>query len=823
MLLLYKMSIIGANVYDGFPNITGNNDAEFNNITVDNISVANKLSFEEADATDEGNMTTFIYQDPTTHDIVVNNNNPLGAFRLQYGNTPDTNILSFEIDAYNQKLNFPVGVNPENNISFEELYALKGVNINQSIQQQINSINQISQGTGYWGLFFSTIDQTFAAENTAQIATLNTADANNNGMILFNQSGANYNSVKVLNGATYNVQIVFQVSSSSSSSGLVRAWVRLNGTDLPNSSAGIKEHSNNGYLIISYNLILQLVPNDVLTFMIAGSNTEVHLEAITAQASPFVCPASPSVYISIQQITYYQKAELQNIYGLFQSNTTMTDASPNYVGVKWQSGFNSIRLPDATTTPLGKEYTFFMVNPIPFGSFIRVNTYSISQYFYYFGFSDNTTIELTSQTQSFVFTCISNSANPYWSVSQVEYDPSLFFNLDGPNVVPYTTIFTQTGTINPAIQMRTGTYLSLEGNILANTKTITPVELSFIDGTTSNIQGQLSTLQDKTTMISFFAPSITKIDYNVQLGTAGQSGYVALYNDISANGATITPVELSYIDGTTSNIQGQLTTLQQKTTAMTYTSTGLMTTIAYNLTVGSLYANNYIFVGGTNIYDIYTPRGLCYTKGESDAKYATQAELGTVSAATGLNTAAIALYITGVAPPNIIPVFFGPAVGLNNAFPAFVAAYTITAGTVSSQATAISTLQTKTQYQSTGINETFFSGKLTTSYGGSSISIDPGQNKINASAGQSLSLASSETLTLDAKTVNINATEDILLNAADGVSVMNGLRTNILTPQSGTSISLNSGTTGGTVNIGNTLDLVYINGLPFSLWFFAQW
>lgn len=816
------MSIIGANVYDGFPNITGNNDAEFNNITVDNISVANKLSFEEADATDEGNMTTFIYQDPTTHDIVVNNNNPLGAFRLQYGNTPDTNILSFEIDAYNQKLNFPVGVNPENNISFEELYALKGVNINQSIQQQINSINQISQGTGYWGIFFSTIDQTFAAADTAQIATLNTADANNNGIILFNQSGTNYNSVKVLNGATYNVQIVFQVSSSSSSSGLVRAWVRLNGADLPNSSAGIKEHSNAGYLIISYNLILQLVPNDVLTFMIAGSNTAVHLEAIPAQASPFVCPASPSVYISIQQITYYQKAELQNIYGLFQSNTTMTDASPNYVGVKWQSGFTTITLPNATTTPLGKEYTFFMVNPMG-GNEIAVKTYT-GQYAYYFGFSDINDIRLTSQTQSFVFTCISNSTNPYWSVNQVEYDPSLFFNLSSENIVPYATTFTQTGSSTPAIKMEAGTVLSLEGNILANTKTITPVELSYIDGATSNIQGQLTTLKDKTTMISFFAPSITtKIDYNVQLGTAGQSGYVALYNDISANGLTITPVELSYIDGATSNIQGQLTTLQQKTTAMIYTSTGLMTTIENNLTVGSLYAGSYIFVGGLNIHDIYTPRGLCYTKTESDALYATKGELATTAAATGLNTAAIALYITGVAPPNIVPVFFGPAVGLNNAFPAFVAAYTVTAGTVSSQGTAISTLQTKTQYQSTGINETFFDGKLTTSYGGSSISIDPGQNKINASAGQSLALASNETLTLDAKTVNVNTTDDILLNATDGVSVMNGLRVNTITPQSGTTISLNSGTTGGTVNIGNTLDLVYINGLPFSLWFFAQW
>jgi len=600
------MSLIGTSSVNDLPNITGSSDADFDNITTTNISVSNKISFEEADANDEGNMTTYIYQDPTTNDIVVNNNNPLGSFRLQYGNTPDTNVLSFEIDSYNQKLNFPVGVNSEYNISFEELYALKGVNINQSIQQQINSINQISQGTGYWGTFSSSIDQTFATADTAQIATLNTADANNNGIVLFNQSGANYNSVKVLNGATYNVQIVFQVSSSSSSSGLVRTWVRLNGTDLPNSSAGIKEHSNNGYLIISYNLILQLIPNDVLTFMIAGSNTTVHLEAIPAQASPFVCPASPSVYISIQQITYYQKAELQNIYGLFQLNTTMTDASPNYVGVKWQSGFNLIRLPDATITPLGKEYTFFMVNPIPVGAGILVNTYSISQYFYYFGFSDNNSIELTSQTQSFVFTCISNSTNPYWSINQVEYDPTLFFNLDAPNLVPYATIFTQTGTTNPAIQMRPGTYLSLEGNLLVNSATITPVELSYLDGATSNIQGQLN---NRATLDS--AQTIS--------GAKTFSGTTTLTGNVIANSLTITPTEMGYLDGATSNIQSQLSSLQQKTSVISYnTTTGTTVVGGSNFECENLYVNQEIYQASQNIANIYEGIGVCYTKAESN-------------------------------------------------------------------------------------------------------------------------------------------------------------------------------------------------------------
>ena len=749
------MSLIGTSNVNDLPNITGSSDGNFDNLTATNISVSNKISFEEADATDEGNMTTYIYQDPATNDIVVNNNNPLGSFRLQYGNTPDTNVLSFEIDSFNQKLNFPVGVNPEYNISFEELYALKGVNINQSIQQQINSINQISQGTGYWGTFFSSIDQYSASANTPTVATLNGYDTNNNGIILFNLVSGNYQSIKVLNGAVYNIQICFQTSSTSSSTGLFRAWFKINGVDIPNSSAGSSHHTNNGYFITTFNLILPLLPNDVLTLYWASSTGGTHLEALPAQTSPFACPTSPSVYVSFQQITYYQRAELQNIYGILQSNTTMTDASPNYVGVKWQSGFTAITLPSAATTPLGKEYTFFMINPMTTNE-IAINTVS-GQYAYYFGFSDITSIILTRQTQSFVFTCISNSASPQWSINQVEYDPSLFFNLSGSNIVPYATTFTQQGTTTPAIKLNAGTCLSLLGNLLVN-------------------------------------------------------------------GATISPTELSYLDGTTGSIQGQLNTLQQKTTAMTYNSTGQMTTIAHNLTVGSLYSENYIFVQGTNINDLYIPAGLCYSKSESDAKYATQAELGTVSAATGLNTAAIALYITGVAPPNIVPVFFGPAVGLNNAFPAFVLAYTATATTVGTQGTAITTLQTKTQFQTTDpvFAETTFSGKLTTTFSGKSISIDPTNDKIYSAT--TLTLGSGNATRVSGNDVDLNATSGTInLAAPNGINVDNVLKVDTINPRTASTISLNSGTTGGTVNIGNTLDLVYINGLPFSLWFFAQW
>lgn len=132
-------------------------------------------------------------------------------------------------------------------------------------------------------------------------------------------------------------------------------------------------------------------------------------------------------------------------YALLTTNTALTSASPNYNGVKWTSGFNNITLPDATTITLGKEYTFFATNVL--GNNIAINTYS-GQLMYYMGYSNTNSIELTTQNQSFVITCISNSSNPYWSINQVEYDPSLFVFISGSNIISADNTYTGTNEYN---------------------------------------------------------------------------------------------------------------------------------------------------------------------------------------------------------------------------------------------------------------------------------------------------------------------------------------------------------------------------------------
>jgi hypothetical protein len=89
---------------------------------------------------------------------------------------------------------------------------------------------------------------------------------------------------------------------------------------------------------------------------------------------------------------------------------------------------------------------------------------------------------------------------------------------------------------NPTL---TGT-TTLLGDISANGATLTPTELSYLDGATSNLQAQINTK----------APS----------NNPTLAGNITVTGDILANGATLTPTELSYIDGATSNLQTKINT-----------------------------------------------------------------------------------------------------------------------------------------------------------------------------------------------------------------------------------------------------------------------
>jgi hypothetical protein len=87
----------------------------------------------------------------------------------------------------------------------------------------------------------------------------------------------------------------------------------------------------------------------------------------------------------------------------------------------------------------------------------------------------------------------------------------------------------------------------LSSNVTANGLTISPTELGYLDGATSNLQTQLNAKAGTATTNTFS---------QAQTFTGG----LLVNSNVTANSAVLTPTELSYLDGATSNLQTQLNT-----------------------------------------------------------------------------------------------------------------------------------------------------------------------------------------------------------------------------------------------------------------------
>ncbi len=118
-------------------------------------------------------------------------------------------------------------------------------------------------------------------------------------------------------------------------------------------------------------------------------------------------------------------------------------------------------------------------------------------------------------------------------------------------------------TANGGLTIPNSTVLTLTGNISANGLVIDPVELSRLNNVSSNIQTQLNSkapLASPTFTGTITAPIINASGLITADGglTIPSTKILTLTGDISANSTTISPVELSYLNNVSSNVQTQL-------------------------------------------------------------------------------------------------------------------------------------------------------------------------------------------------------------------------------------------------------------------------
>lgn len=174
---------------------------------------------------------------------------------------------------------------------------LEGINTNETIQQQIDNIIVGLQTTGYWGAFWSDVDQTNAGATAVNFMTVNNSDPNNNDVVI----GATSSQIKVLNDGVYNIQFSAQFDKSDGGKDNAEVWFAKNGVNIPDSNSLFSLEGNNDKLIAALNFMLELNANDYIQIAWHSADTAMFLHHDVAGVSP-TRPATPSVIITVQQV-----------------------------------------------------------------------------------------------------------------------------------------------------------------------------------------------------------------------------------------------------------------------------------------------------------------------------------------------------------------------------------------------------------------------------------------------------------------------------------------------------------------------------------------
>ena len=159
---------------------------------------------------------------------------------------------------------------------------------------------------GYWGSFWDTTNQTATTANTEYVASLNSADTNNNGVSIV--SG---NKVTFANSGVYNIQFSAQCVNTDTQIHNVRLWLRINDTgstgDLAYSTGDVAVSNSHGGIdgvnIVSWNYVLKLTAGDYVQLMWMVDDTHVSFQTLAAGTSP-TFPAAPSLILTATQVLY---------------------------------------------------------------------------------------------------------------------------------------------------------------------------------------------------------------------------------------------------------------------------------------------------------------------------------------------------------------------------------------------------------------------------------------------------------------------------------------------------------------------------------------
>lgn len=142
-----------------------------------------------------------------------------------------------------------------------------------------------------YGSFYDTTTQTAAAVNTAYAMTFNSTDLSSGVYI-----GSPTSRVYTDTANVYCIQFSAQLDKTSGGIGTWWAWLRKNGTDIPNSASQVRIQGNDAELVAAWNFLLQMNAGDYFELMWEVDSLDIQITTFAATA---VHPAIPSIILTV--------------------------------------------------------------------------------------------------------------------------------------------------------------------------------------------------------------------------------------------------------------------------------------------------------------------------------------------------------------------------------------------------------------------------------------------------------------------------------------------------------------------------------------------
>jgi hypothetical protein len=149
-----------------------------------------------------------------------------------------------------------------------------------------------------YGQFYSTQDQTAAAD-TATAVTFNNSDAMNTGITVASSSRITFAAA-----GDYDVYFSIQLLNAENADHEVTFWLKLNGSDLPNSATRIVVPASGvgGTGFFAFNTLVRVTAGQYVEVYWATEDADVSLNYEAAQVSPFARPVIPSAVLTANRI-----------------------------------------------------------------------------------------------------------------------------------------------------------------------------------------------------------------------------------------------------------------------------------------------------------------------------------------------------------------------------------------------------------------------------------------------------------------------------------------------------------------------------------------